>query len=354
MCIAVEPGPSTDFPVEAEVSADRLPVFDDADARAYSTGQLRKGAHITVRDAVGDGWLTIDPPAGSFDWIEQSALETHDGNLQARVESTRAIVRSGADGAKMPGPPVLELKRGCAVDLLNRPPLVFKFEKATRLWHPISPPPGRVKYVRAEGVRLPGTAAPTRPEMLVAFAPDDPTTDARSELAQIEALHRSILRNPLEQWRLENVKQRYEALLKRVTDTEIGNLIRDRLATVARQTEMSQDARTIATILARSRRRDRELALVWRRLEAGTSDDANPYDAVGLVQPSAHRVEGQKVYALIGDDGHAVAYLRIPPGVDTRGMLTRQVGVRGEARFDEHLHARVIAVRDLEPLKEDR
>jgi hypothetical protein len=73
-----------------------------------------------------------------------------------------------------------------------------------------------------------------------------------------------------------------------------------------------------------------------------------------LIQPSARKVQGEKVLALIGKDGFAVAYLKIPPGLDTRPFQTQRVGVRGAVRYDDHLHARVIAVRDMEPLDSQR
>jgi hypothetical protein len=61
-------------------------------------------------------------------------------------------------------------------------------------------------------------------------------------------------------------------------------------------------------------------------------------------------VDGQRVFALIGPEGHAVAYLRPVPGVETRRYVGRRVGVRGTSRYDETLRAEVITVRVLEPL----
>ena len=57
---------------------------------------------------------------------------------------------------------------------------------------------------------------------------------------------------------------------------------------------------------------------------------ARAYDAVGFVQPSARRVDGHKVFALIGGDGSTIAYLDIPPGLDPKPLLARRVGIRGQ------------------------
>jgi hypothetical protein len=68
---------------------------------------------------------------------------------------------------------------------------------------------------------------------------------------------------------------------------------------------------------------------------------------VGYIQPSARRANGRKLFALIGGEGTAIAYLDIPPGLDPEPYLARQVAVRGQASFSEDLGARLIAVRDL-------
>ena len=145
-------------------------------------------------------------------------------------------------------------------------------------------------------------------------------------------------------------RQRYEALLKGVTDAGSGHAIRARLDVVARHEAMARDARLIATLLERSRRRDDTLALSLQRLADAGRPDERGYDVQGLIQPSSHKVEGQKVFALIGRDGTTQAYLDIPPGIDVQSFLTRRVGIRGAVNYNEDLRARLIRVREVEPL----
>jgi hypothetical protein len=178
--------------------------------------------------------------------------------------------------------------------------------------------------------------------------------EVASELAQVESVHREILRRPMTEWRLEGVRQRYEALLRGVTDPATGNAIRARLDVIGRHEAMAKDARLIETLIERSRRRDATLALHQRRLADAQKPQGQPYDVQGLIQPSSRKVDGQKVFALIGGDGTTQAYLDIPPGIDLRGLLTRRVGVRGTVHYNETLRARLISVRDLEPLDPDR
>ncbi|WP_435017704.1 hypothetical protein TA3x_005323 [Tundrisphaera sp. TA3] len=104
---------------------------------------------------------------------------------------------------------------------------------------------------------------------------------------------------------------------------------------------------------ARSRRRDHEVDEIRARLmKARVATDLG-YDARGYLQASSRQVDGQKVHALIGPQGVPVAYLDIPPGIPTARLLARRVGVRGSIRFNESLGARLIKVRDLEPLDEE-
>jgi hypothetical protein len=93
---------------------------------------------------------------------------------------------------------------------------------------------------------------------------------------------------------------------------------------------------------------------VERKMEAAAQETQRLFDAVGFVQPSSRMIDGRKVYALIGREGSAVAYLDIPPGLDPEPLMAHRVGVRGRTRFNADLRTRVIAVSDLENLEPRR
>ena len=65
-------------------------------------------------------------------------------------------------------------------------------------------------------------------------------------------------------------------------------------------------------------------------------------------------VDGHKVFALIGREGKTDAYLDIPPGLDPQPFLASRVGVRGQAHFNEDLGTRLITVRDLESIEQQK
>jgi hypothetical protein len=349
-------GGSTDFPAVAEVVVEALDVFNAADATSFTVRRLRRGDRVTVRDDAGAGWLLIEPPPRSFGWIDEAAIDGHEPGRIAVVTAERTVVRVGLEGARLPGPPGLELARGATVTLLDRPSAWLGNGRERTTWRAIEAPPGAVGYVRAEGVKRLDTPPEPVAETRAAYMPKEPENhvppEVAAEIARIEAIHHAVLRESVERWRFEVVRQRYQDLLKRVSDTPSGNAIRARLAIVERHEAMGESARTIETLIDRSRRRDRQLTLVLRRLSESERPQSRPYDAIGLVQPSSRKVNGQKVLALIGPEGEAVAYLDVPAGLDASPMVARRVGVRGAVHFNEALRAKLISVRDMEPIQE--
>ncbi len=178
--------------------------------------------------------------------------------------------------------------------------------------------------------------------------------DLAAEIAPIDASYRAMLRQPLERWRLGPIRVSYEALLGRMTDPAAQAAIRARLERVGRHADAAEAARAFQALLERSRRRDREVAAIRSRLVNDDRRLARPYDAEGLMQPSARKINGQKVFALIGPEGTTQAYLEVPAGLDASPLLSRRVGVRGEIQYSDALRARLITVRDLDPLESDR
>ena len=232
-------------------------------------------------------------PEGSFDWVDASTIRD-DGDGRGRIVAARASVRSGADGARMPGPPRSPLVDGATVRLLDRPPLTLGTGARSRSWRAIAPPEGEVRYVRADGVRL------------------DPRATSKADDPRV-----------------------------RPAQVDPGGVTGDPVSNFERA-------------LRRSRAIDARIDEARARLDLARTGTERNYDARGLLQATSRKVDGQKVHALIGPEGTPIAYLAIPPGIPASRMLTRKVGVRGDVRFNESLGARLITVRDLDPLDKPR
>ncbi|MEZ6065600.1 MAG: SH3 domain-containing protein [Planctomycetaceae bacterium] len=92
-----------EFPYQATVRADDVEVRSGPGQRYYVTSRLKQGETVTVRRHDPGGWYMIDPPQGSFSWIEASLVRDNgDGTGMVRVarlpdgSAPRAIVRIGS------------------------------------------------------------------------------------------------------------------------------------------------------------------------------------------------------------------------------------------------------------------
>jgi hypothetical protein len=383
--------------IEAVVVKAYLEVFDRPDDGGYTTGKVVRGDHLRVQpdQPVGIGWLAIKPLSTSILWIQESSLEfeddaAHEAGKPAKeptgpdnpqlsrawVKGKSAVVRSGNLLARIPGPPKGELPGGTLVQLIGRPALRLGQGAEKAAWLAIVPPPEQFFYVHAEGVRWSALeeaspAAEIRAsydEPIAAPSPTKPGSgrptssppswplEVSQELGRLDGILRvTVASQPVAQWRFESVRSGYQSLLKRAGDRlDLEEAIRSRLARVTQHEQAARAARTIESILEASHRRDDEVAAARRELTHLARTRARAYDAVGFIQPSAHLVDGRKVFALIGREGKTIAYLDIPPGLDPEPFLASRVGVRGRAHFSEDLDTRLISVRDLESVEQKR
>lgn len=349
---------------EARVSAPLLDVFLEPSGAAYTTGQLHRGEVITVLSAGPAGWLAIKPPDGESLWIEDSALLRLENGL-ASVRLAGVTVRSGRVDARLPGPPNTQLSQGDVVRLLDLPSKRLRQGRNIREWVAIAPPEGLVRYVRADGVawqppagptaRLVGQRAPV-PELDVAplldVGPGPPSgslgPDEAAEFRRLDAAHRAVLRASIEYWRLDHVRAGYTALLASAANPAARAALQRRLDLLHYQEEAAAAARRVGAALRRSRELDGALPSEAPPVDAVPQNV--PYDKVGFLQESSRLVNGGKVYALIGPEGRASAYLRVPTGTLVRRYLGRNVGVRGDRRYDPDLHAEIITVTELGPV----
>jgi hypothetical protein len=387
-------------PEIVEVNVSALAIYDQPRLTSYLTDRAKQGDRLQTHRRLPGGWLAIEPPASAIYWIDAGALETpaeadrsgrHFGDpagggqatpTRSWVAADRANLRSGHSSAQLPGPPCGSVPKGTMVHLVDRRPIKLRKETTVTTWRAILPPAGVWQYVRADGTR-PIQSHPVRPaEKLASYEPADggPSAverldppqakqsavgeqssehlpaDIAPEVARIDAVHRTILSNqPIEQWRFETVRARYQAILKRAdANSSVEEAIRRRLERLTRHEQAAEAARTIQTVLARSHRRDGQVAAVERRLANPGPEHARSYSAEGLVKPSSRMVDGRRLYSLIGSDGRPVAYLDVPPGLDIEPLLTRRVGVRGVSHYNEDLGARLITVRDVDLIETRR
>jgi hypothetical protein len=339
-----------------EVAVDRLDVFSEADDSGFVTARLQRGDRLTVVKTLASGWISIDPPEDSFYWISDASVEVlRDGRIY--VTAPTATLRLGRDGSPRPGPPKITLHEGAILIGAGRPLLSYAEGSKRRIWRAVKAGPHELRFIRSAGVIAPERSTPSPhapPERRVsheAIAPADVPPELVSPLRQIEGSHRAIVSRPIVEWELTTVRKDYQALLASHRDGPSQALIRERLDEITREAELAKAAKEFEAILKTSRRRDVAIGQIKEELRDIHDAEELAYDAEGLLQASSRKIDGDKLFCLLDADGHIVAYLKVPPGINTQNLLARQVGVRGKSRFNETIRYRLLDVRDMEPLR---
>ncbi|WP_165067919.1 hypothetical protein [Paludisphaera rhizosphaerae] len=338
--------------VEAKVEADRLEVFDAAEADGYVVTTLRRGDIVRVKpgEALRHGWLAIEPPSAAFCWVEESALKpagANDPPNTAKVKTTTTI-RSGNLKAKLPGPPRGSLKPGDRVRLVDRPALEVG-DKAPKRWRAVTPPPGRSFFVPADGVSW-TPPAPSAVEVRAVYAT---SSEGDPDLRKVDAmLLAETTGQPVEKWRLGPIREAYEALEK--ADPARSRAVGERLKRLEGLERAAKAAQEFVEAAMKARDLDDEFDKIEGKLADVERTRSRAFDVVGFIQPSAKMLEGRKLFALIGREGSVVAYLDVPPGLDPDGLTAHRVGVRGRPGYNAELKARLVDVRDLVDLETKR
>lgn len=330
-----------------EALLDSADVFTAPDARSYVTGSLRSGEKVRVLARGGEGFLSIEPPAGSIDWIPEDALEIT--GRTATVIVSDIVVRGGCDGAKLPGPPVLRLASGATVMLQDRPGIILNHAGGPRTWRAIDPPPEDRRYVSAAQLRRVGPeaiGARTSPGIVRNVSQPAPVPDARfDDPDSLRREFRGLLAQPLEERDFRSLIERTQASLKSAKAPEAREALEKLSGELEIQERVASAARRFHSAVTNTRKVDRGIA-------GRPADPLAPrpaHDGLGLLLPSSKAINGTKVYALVDEPTGAIsAYLQMPPGIDADALVGRMVGVDGDLSYNEALGGRVMTVRDVE------
>jgi hypothetical protein len=120
------------------------------DPKMYATNRLRQGTVVEVVGEREGGWLAIKPPAGSFSWINLILLERDNDRVWHVVahDDTSVPVRIGSELInEKPTVEGARVARGSIVVAVGKEKVADDGK-----WLPIEPPPGELRYIKAEAV----------------------------------------------------------------------------------------------------------------------------------------------------------------------------------------------------------
>jgi hypothetical protein len=139
-------------PYETIVTVPEVEVRSGPSINYYATGKLRLNQRVRVIEEKDGGWLAIEPPDGSFSWIEARVL----GKVTATsgvVMSPEVPVRAGSSLSDRPPDVVTaKLPAGSQVVILGEAKVA---EDGTK-WLPIKPQK-EVRYIFKGAVKTPTT-----------------------------------------------------------------------------------------------------------------------------------------------------------------------------------------------------
>ena len=141
---------------EMTVTVPEIEVRCQPGEKVYATSKLRKGDRVLVRREEAGDWLAIEPPRGSFSWINNRLIQRY--GSYGRV-TTEAPVRVGSSVTKEP-PSVEQVKLdpGTQVIILGNP--MVAGDGST--WWPIKPPAREARFIpKSAVVEVPAVAQPT-------------------------------------------------------------------------------------------------------------------------------------------------------------------------------------------------
>jgi hypothetical protein len=209
-------------PAFAQVGADRRFVSaTEAEVRSgpstssnfYVTNRLRRGQPVEVIQDLGNGWLKILPPEGSFSYINTRFLRhivPNQPNYVVALEGGEVPVLIGSEFVNDHRPTVVgvKLKPGAQVVSIGKTQ-----EDTDGSWMPIEPPPGEGRYLRADSV---APAPPLPGAILTSAGVSASSATARGPLVPSQAPSANLPPTPEALWQqarqAEASGQRAEAI----------------------------------------------------------------------------------------------------------------------------------------------
>jgi hypothetical protein len=143
-------------PSETTITAPEVEVRAGPSNVFYATSKLHQGDRIRVIERTNETWLIIEPPPGSFNWINARFIERAPNSNTAITLGNETPTRIGSDQSRAePDKLGVKLPRGSQVVILSNVPVYSN----DGTWYAIQPPPKEVRFIPADAAK---TSAPVQ------------------------------------------------------------------------------------------------------------------------------------------------------------------------------------------------
>jgi len=316
-------------PYEAMVTLPEVEVRCGPSTQFYVTSKLRQGARVKVVAEKDGGWLAIEPPEGSFSWIEARLLGKHAGRL-ATVMVPEAPVRAGSALLnRSPDVVSTKLLLGAQVVILGEGKIADDGSK----WLPIEAQK-EYRYIPRAAVK-----APTPVEALTLArsqpAPGAPALAAVAAPQGAEALWQQA-EQALGAGNVPEARRLYQLCAQ-----QPGVEARLLWWCQSRLDSLNQAARPPAVALVPPVPAPQNNATIPPQGQASayTPRPGTPSAAVtpGLLRRAGFQIDGKQAYALTDSAGRLVMYVTDQGGVNLEQWVGRSVSLAGTIAYHGQL-----------------
>jgi uncharacterized protein YgiM (DUF1202 family) len=287
------------------------------------TLKLRRGDRVKVvqESTQQPGWIAIEPPAGSFSWINsKSVLRQTTTQIAAVIGDAPVAVRPGSSlSAKAPAVETVKVKPGTLVIVLDK-----EMVDDTGTWLPIQPAPKEVRYIPADAVK----PAPT-----VAAAPPGTLPGALTFKALIDQGDQALAARQIDQ-----AKALYQQAALRAGNDQERLFAGNRLASLG--VSVAGHPQWTGGVPGTPAARSTGPTPAAPAPLSGALTSAPQWSEWGQLRQTAIQKDGQPMFVLENKKGKGVLYVVTAPGFSLRDYLNRTICLYGIINYQTDAYVR--------------
>jgi uncharacterized protein YgiM (DUF1202 family) len=313
------------YPAEAIILQNEVEVRSGPSKTFFPTSKLNKNDKVVVlrESKEAQGWLEIQPPKGSFSWINAKNVKQVDAR-HAVVDCDPARPVAVLPGSTLVNQPPnresMKLTAGTIVVIVDRP-LSVNGES----WLPIQPHPQEVRYIPSESVKATTVVATTNTTPNWNRTPDGFATN--SVLADAE---QALKANDV-----NRARYLYQQVANNSTDQNQKVLALNKLAS------LPQGPGTTGQLTANPKTDETRTAFSPTPINLQQLQPAAWSTYGRLRDTKMTREDGQPIYSLEDSNGKVMTYITTNPGKSLQSYIGRTVAVFGPTMYRPDSAARL-------------